>query len=170
MAEEGTRNPLVLAAEAVERGRAIARGYLKKRSSVKNVWQRRFFMVLPGVDGSYYLAYAKTPDGPILASMDLGQAGPVHAVEADGLGCQFGLQWDKHRVFCASSADECQMWVTTVRKVQAEKARRGGGGSGGGGGGGSGGAAKDWGAGGRRSGEGKAGSSSSEGGVCCSVQ
>jgi hypothetical protein len=170
--EGGTRNPLVVAAEAVQRERAIARGYLKKRSSGKNVWQRRFFMVLPGEGGAFYLAYAKTPEGPILASMDLAQAGAVHAVEGDGLGCQFGLQWDKHRVFSASSADECMMWVNTIRKVQAERKRGGGGGGGGGGsasgaGGSLGSAGKDWGA-GKRGGEGRAGGSS--GGSCCSVQ
>jgi len=149
--DDGTKNPLVVAAAAVERTRAIARGYLKKKTSSpsKNVWQRRFFFILPGENGgSYYLAYCKTdaPGSPILASMDLAQAGSVHVVEGDGNGCQFGLQWDKHRVFLASSAEECQMWVSTIKRVQAEASRRG---------------AKDWGAGSKRA-ENKP--------ACCSVQ
>jgi hypothetical protein len=163
--EDGSKNPLVVAAEAVERSRAIARGYLKKQSSGKSAWQRRFFMILPGESGSYFLAYSKTEalDSPILASMDLAQAGAVHAVEGgDGRGCQFGLQWDKHRVFMAGNADECQMWISTIRRVQAERARRGGAGGSGGAG------AKDWG-GGRRSAD-KAGSGGSGGCCGCSVQ
>ena len=149
------QNPLIAAAEAIERSRAVARGFLKKKSSVKNLWQRRFFLILPGDSDrgvTYYLAYSKTeaPGSPILASMDLSQAGAVHTVEGDGNGCQFGLLWDKPRYFMASSVDECQMWVATIRRLQAETQRRGGG--------------KDWNS-KRPSGKGKA-----EGGSCCSVQ
>ena len=158
MAEEdgGTRNPLVLAAQAVSRSRALARGYLKKKSSSKSgAWQRRYFFILPGEGGAYFLAYSKTEaaDSPILASMDLAQAGAVQQVEADA--CQFALQWDKLRAFTAASADECAMWVGTIRRVQAERSGRRAGGGGGGAG------AKEW-KGGRGGGEG--------GGTCCSVQ
>lgn len=154
MADEGgagTRNPLVLAAQAISRSRALARGYLKKKSSSRTgAWQRRYFFILPGDGGSYFLAYAKTeaPDSPILASMDLAQAGGVQLVEADA--CQFCLQWDKLRAFAAASADECQMWVGTIRRVQAERSGRRAGGGG-----------KEW---------GQRAAASSEGGRCCSVQ
>ena len=158
MAEEegGTRNPLVQAAQAVSRSRALARGYLKKKSSSRTgAWQRRYFMILPGEGGAYFLAYSKTEaaDSPILASMDLAQAGAVQVVEADA--CQFCLQWDKLRLFAAASADECAMWVGTIRRVQAERSGRRAGGGGGGGGG-----AKEW---GQRA-------AGSEGSRCCSVQ
>ena len=143
----GTRNPLVVAAEAIDRSRAIARGYLKKKSSGKSAWQRRFFFVLPGAGATYFLAYSKSEDGAILASMDLAQAGAVEAVE-DGSGCQFAIPWDIRRVFCAASADECRMWVSTIKRVQAEASRRG---------------AKDWGA-------GKRSSSGAAGAACCEVQ
>ena len=124
--DDARLNPLIAAAEAIERSRALARGYLKKQSTKqgKSIWQRRFFMILPGQHGSYYLAYSKqdAPGSPILASMDLSQAGGVYQLEGLG-GCHFALKWDKLREFQCSTADECAMWVGTIRRVQSEGRR-----------------------------------------------
>ena len=117
------QRPLVELAGSIPRERALARGYLKKRTS-KGTWQKRYFLVLPSNRGATYFAYAKS-DGPsdtLLASLDLAQAGPVEVLWEDKR-C-FGLQWDKHRVFMAASPEEAAEWVETMRRVQVEAAER----------------------------------------------
>lgn len=117
------QRPLVDLAGSIPRERALARGYLKKRTS-KGTWQRRYFLILPSGRGSTYFAYAKTdaPRDTLLASLDLAQSGPVSLLPEDKR-C-FGLQWDKHRVFMAASAEEAAEWVETMRRVQVEAAER----------------------------------------------
>ena len=82
-ASTATRNPLIIAAERTPASRATHSGWLHKHST-GGKWSRRFFVILPSVDkrNVSYLVYYKTsaPNAPMLAAMDLSQAGDASLV------------------------------------------------------------------------------------------
>lgn len=130
--DDGKTPALVLAAERVDRARALLSGYLRKRNS-SGRWQRRYFQILPGERGVSYFVYAKSssPSAPLLAAMDLSRAGRPELVaagtgdDASGSGGVFAITWDRYRTFQASSRDEAGRWVDAILRVQAQARRFG---------------------------------------------
>jgi len=113
--------PLVDAATGLDRSSSLYKGYLQKKTR-KGSWQRRFFFILTTGRGATFLAYSKTDkiSDPILASMDLCQAGPVELLS--DRRC-FGIHWDKHRLFMAANPAEALGWVNSIKRIQAEATR-----------------------------------------------
>lgn len=172
----GTKNPLIIAAEKIPAARATHAGWLQKHSS-NNRWSKRYFLILPSAEkrGVSFLVYYKSaaPNSPMLAAMDLSQAGDPAMVPRDadetGTGALFGLQWDKYRRFRASGPEEAARWVASIAAAQGRKGAAAGRGAAGGyqsGGASSFGSpaagGSDWGASG--------GGGQKEAGCCCSVQ
>jgi hypothetical protein len=117
-------NPLIVAAESISRSSAIHSGWLQKLSS-SGKWTKRFFLLLPGPGASRFLVYYRSdnPEAPILASMDVSQAGEPAQAGVDS--CEFTIYWDKLRRFRAGSPEVAARWVACIAAAQARK--RGGG-------------------------------------------
>ena len=120
------KNPLILAAEAIARSTAQHQGWLHKLSS-SGRWSKRYFLLLPGAGTQRFLVYYRSanPEAPILASMDVSQAGDPALSPGDSTGCEFSIFWDKQRRFRAGSPEEAARWVACIAAAQARK--RGGG-------------------------------------------
>jgi hypothetical protein len=122
----GKKNPLILAAELIARSTASHQGWLQKLSS-SGRWSKRYFLLLPGAGAQRFLVYYRSanPEAPILASMDVSQAGDPAVSPGDSSGCEFSIFWDKQRRFRAGSPEEAARWVACIAAAQGRK--RGGG-------------------------------------------
>jgi len=121
------KNPLIIAAEAIQRSSATHQGWLQKLSS-SGRWSKRYFLLLPGLDKrSCFLVYYRTSnlEAPILASMDVSQASDPTLAAATTDCCEFTIFWDKLRRFRAASPEEASRWVACIAAAQGRK--RGGG-------------------------------------------
>jgi hypothetical protein len=118
------KNPLIIAAESLARSSATHAGWLQKLSS-SGRWSKRYFLLLPGAGTSRFLVYYRSanPEAPILASMDVSQAGDP-ALAPDN-SSEFSIFWDKQRRFRAGSPEEAARWVACIAAAQARKARGG---------------------------------------------
>jgi hypothetical protein len=117
------KSALVVAAERLDRQSAVCSGYLRKQNS-EGKWQRRYFEILVGSNGAFFVYYKRHDSPVMLCSMDLWRATVPElapATEGDPAPDTFGITWDRFRLFRATSHADAVRWVTAMLQVQARR-------------------------------------------------
>jgi hypothetical protein len=113
------KSSLVIAAERIDRQAAVCSGYLRKQNA-EGRWQRRYFEIV----GNYFVYYKRHDAPQMLCAMDLWKAGsPELSVPPppEKESPEFGIAWDRYRLFRAASHADAVRWVTAMAAVQARR-------------------------------------------------